>query len=221
MVFFDIDDTLLDDRRATRTGVTALRRLTAASGTVDELVARWSTSMDRHFARYLAREIGYQEQRRARVRDVIDPTLTDHEADRLYETYLEAYESAWTLFPDVLPCLDALHGTRLGVISNGQPAHQRSKLERTGITNRFEHILISDECAWSKPAAGIFLHACTIAGVAPAEAIYVGDRYEVDAMGARHAGLTGIWLDRRRARSATHQNPIVTGLGGLEALLRR
>jgi putative hydrolase of the HAD superfamily len=222
MVFFDIDDTLMDDRRATRAGVSALHRLTGAAATVDELVARWSASLDRHFARYLAGEVSYQEQRRARIRDVIDNTLTDQEADRTYERYLEAYEPAWTLFVDVLPCLGALQGTRLGIISNGQPAHQRRKLERTDLTGRFEYILISDECAWSKPSSGIFLHACESAGVAPADAVYIGDRYDVDATGARNAGLTGIWLDRRRARSAVHQDPIITGLDELpEALLNR
>jgi putative hydrolase of the HAD superfamily len=222
MVFFDIDDTLMDDRRATRAGVSALHRLAGVSGTVDELVARWSASLDLHFARYLAGELSYQAQRRARIRDVIDSRLTDQESDRTYETYLEAYEPAWTLFPDVLPCIDALEGTRLGIISNGQPAHQRRKLERTDLTDRVDYILISDECAWSKPSRGIFLHACESAGVAPADAVYIGDRYDVDAVGARNAGLTGIWLDRRRARREAHENPILTGLDELpDALLGR
>jgi len=33
------------------------------------------------------------------------------------------------------------------------------------------------------------------AGVAPAEAVYVGDLYSVDVLGARAAGLDGILLD--------------------------
>lgn len=221
MVFFDIDDTLMDDGTATRTAVAVLHRLSSAAGTIDELVVRWWAAIDRHFPRYLAGEVSYQAQRRARIREVIDNRATDQDADRTYQVYLEAYESALTLFPDVLPCLAALQGSRVGVISNGQAAHQRKKLERTNIISRFDYVLISEECAWSKPSAGIFLHACEAAGVPPSDAVYVGDRYDVDATGARAAGLTGIWLDRRRTRHASHQHPIIAGLDELaDALIR-
>ena len=72
------------------------------------------------------------------MRDAVDGTLTDAEADGLYSEYLRVYQSSWTLFPDVLPCLDQWRGSRLGVISNGQPEHQRKKLERTNVAGRFE-----------------------------------------------------------------------------------
>ena len=41
-----------------------------------------------------------------------------------------------------------------------------------------------------KPDARIFRRACEVLGPAPAEAAYVGDELDVDARGARDAGLS-------------------------------
>jgi putative hydrolase of the HAD superfamily len=82
------------------------------------------------------------------------------------------------------------------VISNGQAAQQRSKLERTGILDRFDRVLISEECGCAKPNAAIFHRACSMVDESPQQSVYVGDLYDVDAVAARAAGLTGIWLDR-------------------------
>ena len=219
VVLFDIDDTLLDHRAAERAGASALHRLVGAAAPLDAFLAAWSVALDRHFSRYLAAEISFHEQRWARVREVVDATLSDREAERVYADYLSAYEGAWSLFPDVLPCLDRLAGQRLGIISNGQGAQQRRKLARTDIADRFESIVISEECGWAKPSKEIFLHACRLIGASPRDAVYVGDRYDVDAEGARQAGMAGIWLDRRRSRTTDHEPPVVGALDEITALL--
>ena len=54
------------------------------------------------------------------------------------------------------------------------------------------------------PDPRIFDLACEAFGVAPARALYVGDRLHTDAIGAAAAGLSGVWLDRGGAASATH-----------------
>ncbi len=219
IVLFDIDDTLLDHEGANRAAANALHRAVRPVMPLDEFVSAWSAALDRHFARYLAGEVSLQEQRRARVREVMDQALPDQEADRVYASFLSAYEAGWSLFPDVLPCLDALSSQRLGIISNGQGAQQRKKLAQTGIAGRFECIVISEECGSAKPSEEIFLQACRLIGVSPRDAVYVGDRYDVDAAGARQAGLAGIWLDRRRTRTEGHQPPIVSTLDEIAALI--
>jgi putative hydrolase of the HAD superfamily len=143
---------------------------------------------------------------------VVDGSVDDAGADALFAIYLEAHEAAWSLYDDSLACLDALRDHRLGIVSNGLGRQQRDKLANTGIIDRFECIVISAEVGERKPDAAIFRRACASAGCAPSEAVYVGDRYETDALGARRAGLTGVWLDREGTRSSTHNGPIVAGL---------
>jgi putative hydrolase of the HAD superfamily len=141
-------------------------------------------------ARYSAGEISFRDQRRERLREVLDPTLADEAANRIFARFSDAYEANWTLFKDAVPCLDALSLHRIGLITNGQGQLQRRKLVTTRIADRFDCVLISEECGYSKPDERIFLLACELAGEAPKNAVYVGDRYDLDALAAREAGFT-------------------------------
>jgi putative hydrolase of the HAD superfamily len=51
---------------------------------------------------YLAGGISYEEQRRARVREVIDKTLADREVDGLFAAYFGEYVAAWSPLPGPL-----------------------------------------------------------------------------------------------------------------------
>ena len=218
LILFDIDDTLLDHEAAERAAATFLYKSITASAPLEEFLGTWSEALERHFARYLTGEVSYQGQRRDRMREVVDASLSDEGADRIFAGYLACYEASWALYPDVVPCLDGLSQYRLGVISNGQGDQQRKKLARTGIADRFECIVISEECGCAKPDAAIFLRACTLLGERPGSAVYVGDRYDIDAQAARAAGLQGIWLDRKGKATAGHAPPIIGALGGLRDL---
>jgi putative hydrolase of the HAD superfamily len=220
LVLFDIDETLLDHRATERAAATILHQAVGAGRPLEEFLNTWDEALERNFQRYLAGELAYDEQRRVRVREAVAPDLSDEAVDRLLADYLDAYLAGSTLFPDALPCLDRLSGHRLGIVSNGQTSHQRGKLARTGITDRFDCILISEECGHAKPAAEIFLAACSRLGESPAGAIYIGDRYDVDAEGARRAGLRGVWLDRRARAGAEHLPPIISSLDDLATLLQ-
>jgi putative hydrolase of the HAD superfamily len=220
VIFFDIDDTLVDHGSAIRAAVETLHRTVVVNISLEEFFLVWTSALKRHFDRYLAGELSYESQRRARVHETIDPTMSDEAADRVFATYLASYEAHWRLFPDVLPCLERLARYRLGVISNGQAAQQRSKLQRTGILDRFDGVLISEECGCAKPNAAIFHRACSMVEESPQQSVYVGDLYDVDAVAARAAGLTGIWLDRAGRVSVKHAPPMIHSLAQLEEAMK-
>ncbi len=92
--------------------------------------------------------------------------------------------------PGLEELLDALaeRGVRAGIFSD-YPA--RAKLEALGVDGRFDPMLCATdpEIDAFKPNPRGFLRACEIWGLAPAEVLYVGDRAEVDAEGARRAGM--------------------------------
>jgi putative hydrolase of the HAD superfamily len=219
LILFDIDDTLLDHDAASRSAATFLHADIGSSVAIEEFLTRWADALERHFARYLAGEISHAEQRRERLRELVDPTLTAEAADRIFAGYLARYEAGWMLFPDVLPCLNGLAEYRLGVISNGEGLQQRRKLVATGIADRFACIAIADECGCAKPDPAIFRRACAMLGESPSTSVYIGDRYDVDAQAARAAGLQGIWLDRRGKATQEHLPTIIESLDRLPALL--
>lgn len=220
LVLFDLDGTLLDQDAAVQSAATLLYNALGSPMPLEEFLARWAAALERHYARYLAGEVSYHGQRRERVREVVDASLSDGDADQLFAHYLASYEAGWSLYSDVLPCFDAIADRRLGVISNGQGDQQRRKLTQTGIVDRFECVLISEECGCVKPDSTIFLRACSLLGESPESSIYVGDRYDLDAQAARTAGLRGIWLDRKGSATAEHAPPIIDTLDRLRALVR-
>ncbi|MER5728577.1 HAD family hydrolase [Streptomyces sp. NPDC002138] len=200
-VLWDVDDTLFDYTGADTAGLRVhLERegIAGRYGAPHEALALWRAHTDRHWARFAAGETDFQEQRRDRVRDFLgQPALSGAEADAWFARYVEHYQAAWTVFPDVVPVLDALaRSHRHGVLSNSSLVNQDPKLRRLGLRERFEVLVCAVELGVSKPEAGAFLAACEALDLAPEEVAYVGDHPEIDGRGARDAGLVAVWLDR-------------------------
>ena len=226
VVFFDIDDTLIDDAAATRAGALGLfeRYRDRLTGTDEHLMQRWNALLDLHFERYLRGETSFIGQRRARIRGLFGLTasqMPDSEVDAVDAVERESKKVARRLFPDAIETLDALGGFRLGVISNGSSARQRQKLATVGIVDRFAAVMISEDIGVAKPHPGIFEAACEAAGASPSACVHVGDRLDADALGARDAGLTGVWLDRSGAGGAPASVPTIAKLTELPAFVRK
>jgi putative hydrolase of the HAD superfamily len=108
-----------------------------------------------------------------------------------------ARRSAWYVFPDVMPALDALldAGIRLCVISNfvwGGP----ELFHDLELATKFDALVVSARVGFQKPNPGIFKVALEQMQVEPAEAWHVGDSYRADVVGARRVGITGVLIDR-------------------------
>jgi putative hydrolase of the HAD superfamily len=102
------------------------------------------------------------------------------------------------LFADTRPCLDALRarGHVLGLVTNGDRRMQRDKLARHGLAAYFDAVAIEGEVGIGKPEAAIFRHALDALGIAPGDAVMIGDNLEWDVGGAERVGIAGVWLDR-------------------------
>jgi putative hydrolase of the HAD superfamily len=125
------------------------------------------------------------------------------------------------LFDDVIPTLTVLKekGLTLGLISNIEEG-AAEMLERLGLTSRLDVVMTSRDAGVNKPDPGIFRAALQKAGVKPEEAIYTGDQYRVDVLGARGAGLTGILLDRYDYNKNITDCPRIKGLQELEKYVK-
>ncbi|WP_330460012.1 HAD family hydrolase [Streptomyces sp. NBC_00820] len=226
-VVWDVDDTLFDYTSADREGMRAhlaVEGLLDGYGGPERAVVRWRAATDLHWARFAAGGNTFEGQRRDRVRTFLDAELTDDEADAWFQRYLGHYEAAWSVFPDVLPALDALAaGYRHAVLSNSSLTVQERKLRTLGLRDRFETVLCAAELGVSKPEAGAFLAACAALELPPHEVAYVGDHPEIDGRGAADAGLLSVWIDRGRPYEEGAGGPSahrITSLAELPAVVR-
>ena len=204
-ILWDIDDTLFDHSAAEAAGVLQHLRTEGLLGEFDspeQAVGLWREDMEQAYARFLAGDVSFREQRRIRVHAFLARAdrgvRGDRAADAWFKRYVRCYEGHWQLFPDVLPVLDALSdGYAHGLLSNSSSAHQRRKLKRLGVYRRFRSLVCSDDIGCAKPAAEAFLAGCAALGLPPERVVYVGDKLTTDALGALGAGLHPVWLDRR------------------------
>ncbi|MFI7412417.1 HAD family hydrolase [Streptomyces sp. NPDC049627] len=199
-VVWDVDDTLFDYTSADRAGMRlhlAAEGLLDAYDSVEQAIVRWREITDVQWARFSAGEVSFEGQRRDRVRVFLGEELGDAEADAWFQRYIAHYETVWSLFPDVLPALDALAAShRHAVLSNSSIHVQDRKLRALGVYDRFEAVLCAAELGVSKPEAGAFHAACAALELAPHQVAYVGDHPEIDGRGAAEAGLLSVWIDR-------------------------
>jgi putative hydrolase of the HAD superfamily len=97
-----------------------------------------------------------------------------------------------TPYPDVRPVLERLAGRLLlGSVSNGV-----ADLDAIGLAPYFRASVAAHRFGTAKPDPSIFHAACEALGVAPREAVYVGDDPLLDVEGAQKAGLRAVWLKR-------------------------
>lgn len=89
---------------------------------------------------------------------------------------------------------------RLAVCSNftHTPTAHRV-LEDAGLAEHFDAIVVSEEVGIRKPRREIFEATLAKLGVAPGEALHVGDNLDADVAGAAAVGLGTGWITRRVA----------------------
>ena len=86
---------------------------------------------------------------------------------------------------------------RLAVVSNfDYTPTARHILEREGVADLFETVVVSDEVGWRKPKPVIFETALRRLGVSAGEALFVGDRADIDVVGAQGVGMAAAWINR-------------------------
>ncbi len=112
-------------------------------------------------------------------------------------------------------------GLRLGVITNSGTAFQLNTIRVLGIESYFSAVLISEAEGIKKPEPAMFHRAVARLGVAANESMFVGDHPVVDVMGARSAGLHGIWKRDDYWEPPAEADGVIDDLRDLAAIIRR
>ena len=116
-------------------------------------------------------------------------------------------QTHWHPEEDSLPTLNLLRqqGYRLALISNASDdADVQSLVDKAGIRPFFELILTSASAGIRKPNPEIFRTMLDKLDVAGERAAMIGDTLGADILGARNAGLFGIWITRRAGTAANY-----------------
>jgi len=126
------------------------------------------------------------------------PHANDDEVGQFGERMRARFQPVSELTPGALDVLTSLHDQHvvMGVLSNREKPFT-DELDRLGISHFFAFALSAGEIGVWKPRPEIFHVALKRIGVAPDQAVYIGDNYYADILGARNADLDAILVDWR------------------------
>jgi putative hydrolase of the HAD superfamily len=123
--------------------------------------------------------------------------------DRVLASQFSA--ESWEPYPDVEPMLRAIReigGVQIGVVSDWG-SNLRGIVAELGLDAALDFVLPSGAVGLAKPDPAFYRVALETAGVAPGDALMVGDSYRADVQGAWGASMDAVWLDRREGLSIT------------------
>ena len=221
-VFFDVDFTLIYPgptfqgegyaRFAAQYGITVDRArfghaVRAASSILDE--AQEHTYDDAIFVRYTRRIVEEMGGTGDRLNDC---------AREIYNEW--AANQHFFLYEDVSAVLTELaqRGLKLGLISNSHRCLS-SFQQHFELEGLIAAAVSSSEHGFMKPHPSIFGAALTLAGVAAAESVMVGDSLSHDIDGARRVGMRGILVHRSDDPPPVTDVPVIRSMGELLEIL--
>lgn len=218
VVLFDLGNTLLyfegnwqqvvDEANRTLT-----RSLQQAGIAVDTLA--FTHQVQQQMEQYYAQRQNESIERT--TADIIRSILNDFgrpeaPGDVLRQALRDMYsvsQAHWLPEEDALPTLEKLRslGYHLGLISNaGDDADVQLLIDKGRFRDYMDVILVSAAEGIRKPNPDIFYTALATWGARPDQAVMVGDTLEADILGARNAGMAGIWIKRRAGSSANRMH---------------
>ena len=205
LVVFDLDDTLLDHRAAERAALADVYGQFAehlgrhALAHVQETYHRHNVPLWRDFG---AGAITAADLKRLRCERLLASLGADLDPEAFGEAYLSRYAAHWRWADGALDAYRAIAASYpVGILTNGFSEQQRGKLAALPeIAQHAALVVISEEVGVMKPDPRLFAHVLAEAGAAlgeplrPADALYVGDSYHSDVLGATAAGWPVAWV---------------------------
>ena len=167
-----------------------------------------------------------------KILQTLDPKLLQRLAPKVLSALIDAYASPAVQAPPAVDqgargALETLagRGLTLGVVSNVMRTPGsvlRQILDRSGLLPPLKVLAFSDECGIRKPDPEIFRLTLQQIGVAPEEAVHVGDDPVLDVEGARDAGMAVIQVTADgRATAPVKPDLVISRLRDLPAALDR
>ncbi|MEO9885961.1 MAG: YjjG family noncanonical pyrimidine nucleotidase [Balneola sp.] len=196
-IYFDLDDTLLDHKKAEQNGLKDVHRHFEEFNDIslDSLIATYHNINKGLWEEYGRGEIDRHILHRRRFEETfielgISATLYE-EAGKVYKNY---YRNHWEWISGAEEAFDRIRATyNVGIITNGFAETQWMKINQFGFEEMVSQIVISEEIGVMKPHPKIFDHSTELVGIERSEILYVGDSLTSDVEGGKAAGWKVAW----------------------------
>ncbi|MCL6588782.1 MAG: HAD family hydrolase [Firmicutes bacterium] len=201
-VLFDLDDTLFDHKYARLCALRALQDLhpVLQSVPLDELEKEHEILLAAGYFSVLDKTISLYDSRLERIRSlfrIYGVSLSGAETKYYAGYYNHVYEKNRQAVPGAKRFLESLKPPLIiGVVSNGLTEFQMEKIRLCEMEGLIDFTVFSEDVGVRKPNRRIFEIALEKAAASPEEALFIGDAWPTDIVGANNCGIRSIWLNR-------------------------
>lgn len=197
-VYFDLDDTLLNHKKAEQNGLEDVHQ---KSNFFENIEIEALKSTYHHINKNLWEQYGQGEidrhtLHRRRFEDTMQELKLDatkySEAGALYMSF---YRKHWEWIDGAEQAFEQIRNEfPVGLITNGFAETQWLKIKQFNFEELVSQIVISEEVGVMKPHPKIFDYSTELIGVNRSEILYVGDSLTSDVIGAKKAGWKVAWF---------------------------
>lgn len=190
-VVFDLDDTLISERKYIKSGF----------NTVASILAK-ENELDKDVVLYKMYELFFESSKNVfnRTLDYFNITYNIDYVKYFIKIYRE-HEPSLNFYDDVLGTLKDLRscGYKLGIITDGYKETQLRKIEALNCRNLFDEIIVTDEFGreYWKPHKKSYQTMAEKLNIDIKEMCYVGDNEEKDFITANKLGIFTICIKRK------------------------
>ena len=137
--------------------------------------------------------------------------ISDGTIEKFINIYYQPVADQITLIPGAAEILEKLKdaGKTIGLVSNSifPEKYHLGEMEQFGLLKYFDFTIFSSGVGIRKPGKEIFDMALKKADVAASQAIFIGDRFDADIIGAKNAGIVSVWKYRENRENPDNIKP--------------
>ena len=187
VVAFDVIETLMS--------IEPLRERLTAAGQPPHLLEAWYTRTLRDGMALSATGdyVAFTDVAESALRGLTNYSLSDEQVAQIMAGFTEL-----PAFPDAVPAITALTeaGVRVACLTNGSAYLASSFVNRSGLGALVDRVITVGEVFRWKPAGVVYRYAAEVMDV-PAERMALVAAHDWDCHGAKRAGLTTGWVNRK------------------------
>ena len=187
VVAFDVIETLMS--------IEPLRERLTAAGQPPHLLEAWYTRTLRDGMALSATGdyVAFTDVAESALRGLTNYSLSDEQVAQIMAGWAEL-----PAFPDAVPAITALTeaGVRVACLTNGSAYLASSFVNRSGLGALVDRVITVGEVFRWKPAGVVYRYAAEVMDV-PAERMALVAAHDWDCHGAKRAGLTTGWVNRK------------------------
>ena len=222
-VLLDLDDTILDFKKAERIAIGRTIRDFGVEPT-EEILNRYHEINKWHWEQLEKGTLTRAEVLENRFKVLFSELGVEVDATQVARTYEKNLSQGHWFLPGAEEAVDSLSKKyRLFLASNGTASVQKGRMTSANLYRFFETVFVSQEIGHNKPSKAYF-DACfaRIPGFDPARALIVGDSLSSDIQGGINAGIKTVWVNPDHKPSGDIKPDYeIESLSQLEGLLEK